>query len=169
MIAHDSRGRFASKGSVVDRFLAFVVPEPMSGCWLWDGAIGDNGYGQFWAGEWTPAGHPRQRLAHRVSYELYVGEIPDGFQIDHLCRIRRCVNPAHLEAVTPRENTMRSESWAAKLARVTHCPAGHAYDETNTLVVQHLQGRQRARSGSRQCRACNRERTRRRRASGRAA
>ncbi len=96
--------------------------EPNTGCWLWLGHIDCGGYGRF-----------SSSRAHRVSYERFKGPIPDGYEIDHLCKQRCCCNPDHLEAVTPRENNLRSESPAAKHARKTHCPRGHAYDEANTM------------------------------------
>jgi hypothetical protein len=93
---------------------------------------------------------------HRVAYELLVGPIPEGLELDHLCRNTRCVNPEHLEPVTGRENLMRAvSSWAAKNAAKTHCPQGHPYDEENTKVK---------RDGGRACRACGREFMRRKRA-----
>ncbi len=82
-----------------------ISPEPNSGCWLWAGAYGGSpdrrGYGQIW---WRD----RRRMAHRVAYEVWRGPIPDGLQVDHLCRTPECVNPAHLEPVTPTENVRRS-------------------------------------------------------------
>lgn len=69
-------------------------------CWLWAGAVNDSGYGAIWDGY-------RLVYAHRLSYEMHGGAIPDGMQLDHLCRVRRCVNPAHLEPVTHRENIDR--------------------------------------------------------------
>lgn len=78
-------------------------------------------------------------------YELYKGAIPEGLQIDHLCRVRRCINPDHLEAVTRHENILRGESVIAKLARKTHCSKGHPFDAQNTY--QRL-------TGGRDCKAC---------------
>ncbi|WP_063750263.1 HNH endonuclease signature motif containing protein [Kitasatospora cheerisanensis] len=105
-------------------------------CWLWKGHKNAEGYA------WThAAGH--HRLVHRFSYEALVGPIPVGFQIDHLCKVRHCVNPAHLEAVTPKVNVQRSTS---ANRRKTHCPQGHPYDEANTYRPP---GRT-----ARACRAC---------------
>jgi hypothetical protein len=79
-----------------------------TGCWMWRGAISTGGYGRI-------GGEGAYLLqAHRVAYELFVGPIPDGLHIDHLCRVRACVNPEHLEAVTQAENNLRS--WAARKA-----------------------------------------------------
>lgn len=109
-------------------------------CWLWIGYVDPYGYANI-----KVDGHYKK--AHRVAYELLVGPIPDGHQIDHLCRVRKCINPAHLEPVTARENTMRSPiALAAVNAAKTHCPQGHPYDEANTIVRS---------CGRRRCRACN--------------
>jgi hypothetical protein len=100
------------------------------------------------------------QLAHRVSYELLVGPIPQGLQLDHLCRNRRCINPAHLEPVTSRENTMRGETVAAANASRDHCPSGHPYSDSNTIALG---------KGGRKCRECDRTRGRARDAEIRAA
>lgn len=93
--------------------------------------------------------------AHRYAYEHFIGPIPEGLQVDHLCRVRNCVNPDHLEAVTCRENVLRGDGVAAANARATHCPQGHAYDEANTYTWT---------NGGRHCRACARIKTREQRA-----
>lgn len=122
------------------RFASKYLADEATGCWNWTAARDRDGYGVFnfpWG----------QHYAHRVSYELHVGEIPDGFQIDHLCRNRSCVNPAHLEPVNSRTNTMRSPTALATInATKTHCRRGHAFDEINTAVDK---------TGKRTCRKCN--------------
>lgn len=120
-------------------FLARV--EKTDSCWLWKGTLSDNGYGVFYADE-------KLYKAHRVAYEFAGRVIPEGLQIDHLCRVRNCVNPDHLEAVTCRENIMRGAGVAAKHAKVTHCPSGHPYSEENVRMYR----------GSRYCRACHSQR-----------
>jgi hypothetical protein len=106
------------------------------GCWLWTGSIVHTGYGSFNIGRGTHGSDS----AHRVAYLLAVGCIPPKMQLDHLCRVRHCVNPRHLEVVTQQENLRRGT------ALITSCPQGHVYDEANT--------RYRA-DGHRQCRACD--------------
>lgn len=112
-----------------------------SGCWIWNGGQDGKGYGFF-----QYAGHHRR--AHRVAYELLVGTIPDGLVLDHLCRVRNCVNPAHLEPVTSRENTLRGETLPALNLAKTHCVAGHEYATDTTYVNP---------EGHRICRICRRE------------
>lgn len=87
-------------------------------CWLWT-RFTHRGYGRFGIGK------TRADRAHKVAWRLLRGVIPAGLQLDHLCRIRRCVNPAHLEPVSRRENILRGESPSARNARKTHCPQGH--------------------------------------------
>jgi hypothetical protein len=93
--------------------------EPNSGCWLWLNALNGHGYGTRWHNN-------KQTGAHRVSYELHIGPVPEGLYLDHLCRVRCCVNPHHLEPVTQRENTLRGARGRMK----THCPHGHPLDYT---------------------------------------
>jgi hypothetical protein len=132
--------------TVADRFWAKVDKDGPGGCWLWVGKIDSYGYGQFRIG--LRADRTRRMVAvHRFAYELEVGPIPEGLTIDHLCRIRRCVNPAHLEPVTARVNNLRADGTSARNAKKTHCPRGHAYDLLNTYVDP---------DGRRHCRACKR-------------
>lgn len=98
-------------------------------CWLWTGYRDRNGYGRL-----------HKAFAHRVAYELVTGPIPQGLQIDHLCRNPSCVRPEHLEAVTRQVNVQRA------YAIRTHCPYGHLYDEANTY---------RNAEGHRKCRKCH--------------
>lgn len=112
-----------------------------SGCWLWTGHKTPGGYGRFSCSEVQTA----SMYAHRVAYMTFVGAIPEGLELDHLCRVRHCVNPNHLEAVTPRENTLRSNGPSALNARKTHCPHGHPLSGENLY---------RAPDGSRHCRVC---------------
>jgi len=94
-----------------------------AGCWLWRGHVHRNGYGSIRVGSATD-GSRRNQMAHRASYEAFVGPIPDGFVIDHICRNKSCVNPAHLEAVTQSENLARGVGTPATR---TTCPRGHEY------------------------------------------
>lgn len=121
------------------RFWAKV--EKTDTCWLWTAHMARDGYGQFWAGK-------KLVRAHRYAYELLIGPIPKGLTLDHLCRIRHCVNPADLEPVTHRENILRGEGWSGLKARQTECIHGHPFDEANTY---------RRPTTGRQCRACNRK------------
>lgn len=133
-----------------DRILAKIV-RSVRGCWEYQGALND---GYVVAAD---AATGRTVMGHRAVWEKLRGPIPDGFQIDHLCRNKRCVNPDHLEPVTPAENTRRGlapVTGALSQLRKTHCPQGHPYDEQNTHRYK----------GSRVCRACKREKQRDRRA-----
>lgn len=91
---------------VEDRIWQKVVKRP-GGCWDWCASLNEVGYGKVWAGKHSAAGNSVASYAHRVVYELLVGPIPEGLDLDHLCRNRRCVNPEHLEPVTRRENLNR--------------------------------------------------------------
>jgi hypothetical protein len=118
-------------------------------CWLWTDHLDSSGYGKFKVqGKMVPA--------HRWAYEQFVEAIPEGLTIDHVrdrgCRYRHCVNPAHLEPVTPVVNTMRGDAPTAINARKTHCVNDHPFDEANTYFLTLRNGRTR-----RSCRACNRQ------------
>jgi len=115
-------------------------------CWPWRGTRNDGGYGIIAIAR----NAPRHRFirAHRLAYELCHREsIPAALTVDHLCRLRHCVNPAHLEVVTRGVNVLRGNTTAARHARVTHCPRGHAFDGVNTYWKP---------DGSRGCRECRR-------------
>ena len=116
-----------------------------SSCWLWMGSMNLNGYGRFFIKVGVAP-----LLAHRFAYQLANGSIGDGLQIDHLCRIRSCVNPDHLEVVTPRVNTLRGDAPSAVIARSGHCRQGHIRTELNTYICPS--------NGARECRQCRRER-----------
>lgn len=121
-----------------DRAKGHISVNPITGCWEWTGAKNDQGYGMLCEQRGS-----RQLRAHRVVYEAVKGPIPEGLELDHLCRNRQCVNPTHLEAVTHQVNAQRGNAgrnWAAK----THCPSGHPYDEDNTHRYK----------GRRFCKAC---------------
>jgi len=116
---------------IVSRLLTKVaMPASYEACWPWVGSINPYGYGQARVGS-RAAGTSRMVGAHRAMYEVAVGPIPDGLQLDHLCRVRHCVNPLHLEPVTKYVNGIRGESFSAINARKTHCPRGHPYDSRN--------------------------------------
>ena len=133
-----------AKPTVEQRFWAKVDKFGPSGCWLWTGAPNYWGYGRFSIGT-------KEIPAHRFAYESAIGPIPDGLHIDHLCRVRLCVNPSHLEPVTPAENLLRGEGAMAKLARQTYCKHGHEFTPENTRI---------RRNGHRVCKKCGLARTR---------
>lgn len=126
--------------AVLDRFLLKLTALD-DGCWTWIGAKDTGGYGRVRIDKVAHA-------AHRISYQHFVGAIPEGHDLDHICRRRDCVNPDHLEPVTRQENVQRG----LKGRLVTHCAQGHEYDEQNTRIRA---------NGRRACRACNREAARR--------
>ena len=124
-------------GTPIERFM-LKVRQGENWCFFWTASTNGTGYGLF-----TVNG--RMVMAHRWAYEYFKGPIPDGLQLDHLCRNRNCVNPAHLEPVTQRENLLRGESLTTFNLAKTHCPQGHAYAGANLYVTP---------KGSRQCRTC---------------
>jgi len=143
------------KKSPLERFTEKVETQP-DGCWAWTAAHNEGGYGRFGA-------NGKVYAAHRWSYEYHVAPIPEGLDLDHTCHTddkecpggvecvhRRCVNPAHLEPVTRKENINRGRTGAWKAA-ITHCPQGHEYTPENTALSARNQ---------RHCRACRRERQR---------
>ena len=142
-------------GTVLRQFQKSVRVNPDTGCWLWVGRLDKAGYAVHRLTPSSPETH-----AYKSAYEHFVGPVPAGLQLDHTCHTqallvgdcaagvclhRRCVNPEHLEPVTPSENTLRSDHAER---RVTHCPQGHEYTEANTI----------RRSGRRYCRECHRTR-----------
>lgn len=131
-----------------ERFWSHVVKDP-HGCWYWDGCH-KRGYGKF------QITRPIRKTvqAHRYSYALIKGPIPSGMEIDHLCGVPLCVNPAHLEAVTPRENNLRSNSRAAQNTRKTHCLLGHPLAGSNMQIRTYSHGPARC------CRLCEAARSR---------
>lgn len=126
-------------------FMGRRVEIDANGCWLWTGKLNPDGYGRVLLPK--ELGYTLVRT-HRYTYETFVGPIPPGLVIDHLCRVRHCCNPDHLEAVTQRVNVLRGESPMAKFARATHCVHGHEFTPENT-------GRQSGDRG-RLCRTCKR-------------
>lgn len=125
-----------------EKFWQRVEPEPTSGCWLWVGLIDAANYGRY------------RGTAHRWSYEAFVAPVPDGLHLDHLCRNTRCVNPRHLEPVTPCENARRRDALLAVI-RPT-CPSGHAFTPENTRY--RADRGVTAGIGTRVCRACEKAR-----------
>ena len=106
--------------SAIERFEAKVERVPFTDCWIWIGAVKPNGYGDFHFRN----GHVS---AHQAAYALHVGSVPDGLELDHLCRVRCCVNPRHLEPVTRQTNLLRG----VRKTLVTTCKNGHPFDGRN--------------------------------------
>jgi len=151
-------------GPTAERLMAHVDRRGNDECWPWTGHVSERGYGSASRG-----GRAGATPAHRLIYETFVGSIPEGMDIDHLCHVaeqcrggdtcphRRCCNPRHLAPERPVPNTMRGNSPAAVNARKTHCKNGHPFDAANTQVST---------KGNRSCRICRAEWKRRRRAAG---
>ena len=112
------------------------MTEPIGPCWPHTGPLNNGGYGP-----------------HRKVYEALIGPVAPGLDLDHLCRVRHCCNPLHLEPVTRSENLRRGETITARNAAATHCPQGHAYEGRNIEWQK---------DGSRKCRECHRTRERNR-------
>lgn len=124
-----------------------VQPCPATGCWIWTGKMASNGYGILQA-------QPGKGVVHRYFYTTLVGPIAPGLDLDHLCRLRCCANPWHLEPVTRSENLRRGANgdvMRARMRLVTACPSGHPYDESNTYFRPGTQ--------QRDCLTCRRARS----------
>lgn len=131
--------------TVAERFWAKV--DKSGDCWFWTGSTNGRGYGAF-----KLNGRPIR--VHRWAYQQIIGPIPEGMQLDHLCRNRLCVNPAHMEPVTNRENSLRGVGPTAVNAKRTHCVNGHPLSGENLRLAPN--GRWRV------CRRCEKEKERRR-------
>lgn len=125
---------------VMDRYVVDA-----SGCWNWTGTLSPRGYGTLHVGATS-------KRAHRISYEVHRGPIPEGLTLDHLCRNRKCINPAHLEIVTAGVNTLRGDGPTAINKRKTHCKRGHALSGANLHLY-------RGRRVCLTCKAASRNRT----------
>ncbi len=132
------------------RFLSKV--RKTESCWLWTGATNDKGYGYFWEGK------GKWRKAHRVSLSIHGVDIPSGMVVDHICRVRNCVNPAHLRVVTQRQNALENNIGPVAMHNAaTHCPKGHSLSGDNLEPWE-------LRRGRRKCVICKVEAARRWRA-----
>ena len=124
----------------LERFIAKI--DFSENCWTWTNKL-DNGYGRFWLNN-------KLELSHRFAWLIWAGQIPAGKQLDHLCRNRSCVNPAHLEPVTIKENVLRGIGITAQNARKTHCSKGHPLSGYNAVIRK---------TGTKSCRICAVRRT----------
>jgi hypothetical protein len=107
--------------AMLDRFLSKTIPEPNSGCLLWTAHVSKDGYGRFGIGRIA-------HEAHRVAYKLFKGEIPQGLCVDHICKVRSCVNPNHLRLLTREDNSRFQDNFNA---RKKHCKCGNEYTLIN--------------------------------------
>jgi len=131
-------------GRLPDRFWDKVMPCPTTGCWLWTASMGQRGYGRF-----RLSAERRSVNAHKVAYDALVGAVPEGLELDHLCRVKSCCNPDHLEPVTHLVNVLRGSGEAAINAAKTHCKRGHEFTTENTAIYRRADGRV-----LRNCKAC---------------
>lgn len=136
-------GRRFSGESLGNRLVWRSDLEGPNGCWIWLGSRDRAGYGRILVKEHEKYAN---RHAHRIAYQEFVGSVPEGLELDHLCRVRACVNPDHLEPVTRRENLRRSPLTPGSR---THCPQGHPYTPENTYLWTDKNGSER-----RHCRTC---------------
>lgn len=143
---------------MLDKGFEQVDKNGPGGCWLWLGVVNPDGYGVFKRKGFGTS-------AHRVFYQVLVGKIPRGLELDHLCGVRNCVNPEHLEPVKHRVNVQRGRLGVVTAARQlakTHCPQGHEYSEENTYIspkiyTQHKRDRgyvYQPKSRARMCKIC---------------
>jgi len=125
----------------IDRFWRFV--DKKDDCWIWNGSNNGTEYGKFWL-------KGKTIYAHRISYFLSYGNIEEGYEIDHLCKNRKCVNPMHLEKVTGKINRNRGNSFSGKNIKRTHCSNGHELTDNN-LCEDYLS------RGQRVCKICRQQ------------
>jgi hypothetical protein len=140
-----------------ERLFSRLAVDP-GGCLLWTGSLNKDGYGSIQVGSRTN-GTYRKLAVYQVTYAMLVGPVPDGLELDHLCRVRRCAAPDHLEPVTHRVNLLRGDTVSAKAAAATHCSKGHEFDLINTYFTV---------KDGRRCRRCWTENNQRRAAAARA-
>jgi HNH endonuclease len=131
--------------TVADRIEASVTRVTETGCWVWQKALTELGYARIGL-------KGKARHAHKVSYETFVGPVPKGLELDHVCKVRCCVNPAHLEPVTRYENMRRSSVWQYRKVK-THCQRGHELVGDNVYTAPSLGNKY-------LCRACKNMRQR---------
>lgn len=136
------KGTRPKRNDLRTRLLARAIINPETCCWEWAGAKTPEGYGRI-------KRDGAMYATHREAYRLwFAADVPEGLEIDHLCRVRNCLNPDHLEAVTGRTNKLRSEGFAGLNAAKTHCDSGHEFTPENTYITP---------AGARSCRECKRE------------
>jgi len=128
----------------IKKILNKLEPLTESGCWVYTGYVNNYGYARMRVNKRTCS-------AHRLMYEHHIGPIPNGLVIDHLCRVKCCVNPYHLEAVPQKKNVLRGNGVTSINSRKTHCHAGHPFDDKNTYRLKLGRG----------CKTCYREAKRR--------